>query len=86
MVLANNRNIIVNTNFEGLIITNGSVMLQGGSTVQANRMVSENTIKYDKILSQFFIAYQGADLSGLTAADVSNEDLLDYDNWRKNYE
>lgn len=86
VVLANNRNIIVNTNFEGLIITNGSVMLQGGSTVQANRMVSENTIKYDKILSQFFIAYQGADLSGLTAADVSNEDLLDYDNWRKNYE
>ena len=56
-----------------------------GVTVTANSTLTENTIKYDKVLSQFFIAYQGANLSGLSAADVSNEDLLVYDNWRKNY-
>lgn len=85
VILANNSEIYVDTNFEGLIITNGKVSVGDGVTVTANSTLTENTIKYDKVLSQFFIAYQGANLSGLSAADVSNEDLLVYDNWRKNY-
>ena len=87
VVLAYNVDIIVDCDFTGLIITNGVINVSGSGryTLAADREISETTIKGDKVLSSFFFAYQGNSDEGLSADDISSSDLLNFNNWRKNY-
>ncbi len=85
VILADDRNIVVDRNFTGLIITNGSITVEGDATITADRAVTENTIKSIPLMSSFFFAYQGIESEGLSGDDITSEDLLSYGNWRKNY-
>ena len=85
VILADDRDIIVDTNFTGLIITNGTISVENNAVITADREVTENTIKAIPLLRQFFFAYQGIESDGLSGNDLTSEDLLNYNNWRKNY-
>ena len=85
VILANDRDIIVDRDFTGLIITDGNITISGDVTIIADREITESTIKAIPLLKQFFFAYQGIDGDALGGDDIKSEDLLSYDNWRKNY-
>ncbi len=85
VILANDRNIVVDTNFTGLIITNGNITVENNAVIKADREITENTINAIPLLKQFFFAYQGLEGDGLSGDDLTSEDLLSYNNWRKNY-
>ena len=85
VILANDRDIIVDRDFTGLIITDGNITISGDVTITADREITESTIKAIPLLKQFFFAYQGIDGDALGSDDIKSEDLLSYDNWRKNY-
>lgn len=85
VILANDRDIVVDRDFTGLIITDGNITISGDVTIKADREITENTIKSIPLLKQFFFAYQGIDGDALGGDDIRSEDLLSYDNWRKNY-
>lgn len=85
VILANDRNIVVDTDFTGLIITNGNITVENNAVIKADREITENTIKAIPLLRQFFFAYQGLEGDGLSGDELTSEDLLSYNNWRKNY-
>ena len=70
VILANDRDIIVDRDFTGLIITDGNITISGDVTITADREITESTIKAIPLLKQFFFAYQGIDGDALGGDDI----------------
>ena len=86
VILSYNGNVIVDSNFTGLIITNRKIEVAPGcSSIDADHKLAERIIKNNSILSKFFKAFRETN-SGLNPEEITMEDLLTYSNWRKNYE
>lgn len=89
VVLAYNLDVVVQGNFEGLIITNGKVYTKTNSSdliTSGVRDVASRVLDEDIKIAKFFYAYQmdSENLRDISIVDVA--DLLTFDNWRKNYD
>lgn len=80
--------IVVKNSFEGLIITNGKVTTitdSGELITNGIRDVASRILDEDLVLSQYFYAYQMQTTDIRETSNVAVEDILSFDNWRKNY-
>ena len=89
VVLAYDLNVIVQGNFEGLIITNKKVYTKTGASdliTCGDRDVASRVLDEDFKISKFFYAYQmdSDNIRDVSIVDVA--DLLSFNNWRKNYD
>lgn len=86
VILAYDCNIIVDRDFEGLIVTNGKIETRSGAgDIKANHELADKTIRGNSFLAKYFFAYQSM-ASDLSPENIKMEDLLSFENWRKNYE
>lgn len=86
VILGYDCDITVDHDFEGLIITNGKINITNGAKIRANHDLSDNVIENNPVLAQYFKAYQNsANSNQVDPSDITKEDLLGINNWRKNY-
>lgn len=88
VVLAYDLDVIVQSNFEGLIITNGKVYTKtGNNDIVTNgiRDVASRILDEDMKLAKFFYAYQMETDNTRDISIIDVADLLSFNNWRKNY-
>lgn len=86
VILGYDCDITVDHDFEGLIITNGKIHITNDAKIRANHDLSDDVIENNAVLAQYFKAYQNsANSNQVDPSDITKEDLLAIDNWRKNY-
>lgn len=89
VILGYNSDIIVRKDFEGLIITNGKVNIYSGTQnahiTNGIRDVASRILDEDVRLSKYFYAYQMDTENFHQTSIVDVNDLLSFNNWRKNY-
>lgn len=88
VIVAYNEDVVVKNSFEGLILTNGKVTTitdAGELITNGVREVASRILDEDLYLSQFFYAYQMQTEESRFTSNVEVEDILIFDNWRKNY-
>ena len=88
VIVAYNESVIVKNSFEGLILTNKTVttMTDSGELITDGvRDVASRILDEDLILSQYFYAYQMQTSDNRFTSEVEVEDVLSFENWRKNY-
>lgn len=88
VIVAYGYNVTVNNSFEGLIITDKTIILQNGQgelITDGVRDVASRILDEDLELAQYFLAYQMQTQDGRATSNVKVEDILSFDNWRKNY-
>lgn len=86
VILGYDCDITVDHDFEGLIITNGKINITNGAEIRANHDLSDNVIENNPVLAQYFKAYQNsANSNQVDPSDITKDDLLGINNWRKNY-
>ncbi len=88
VIIAYGQDIIVKNSFEGLIITDGKVTIitdSGELITDGVRDVASRILDEDLYLAQFFYAYQMETSDGRATSNVEINDVLSFDNWRKNY-
>ena len=88
LILGYNCDISINSNFEGLVITNGKVYVytNGGETITNGvRDVASRILDEDVRISKYFYAYQMDTDNTHQISIVDVNDLLSFNNWRKNY-
>lgn len=89
VILGYNSNITVRKDFEGLIITNGKVNIYSGTQnahiTNGIRDVASRILDEDVKLSKYFYAYQMDTDNFHQTSIVDVNDLLSFNNWRKNY-
>lgn len=89
VVLAYNLNVVVQGNFEGLIITNGKVYTKTNTNDLITcgiRDVASRVLDEDIKIAKFFYAYQLDSENQRDISIVDVADLLSFNNWRKNYD
>lgn len=88
VILGYDCNIVINGEFEGLVITNGKVYVDtasGALITNGVRDVASRILDEDIRISKYFYAYQ-MDTDNTEYRDIVDvKDLLDFYNWRKNY-
>ena len=88
VIVAYNEDVIVRNSFEGLILTNGTVTTitdNGELITDGVRDVASRVLDEDLTLSQYFYAYQMQTSDSRFTSEVDVEDVLSFENWRKNY-
>lgn len=86
VVLGYNCDITVSRDFEGLIITNGKVSTyKTGTITNGIRDVASRILDEDVRISKYFYAYQMDTTNDHSTSIVEVDDLLSFNNWRKNY-
>ena len=88
VIVAYNEDVIVRNSFEGLILTNGTVTTitdSGELITDGVRDVASRILDEDLTLSQYFYAYQMQTSDSRFTSEVDVEDVLTFENWRKNY-
>lgn len=89
VILGYDSDIIVRRDFEGLIITNGKVNIYSGTQnahiTNGIRDVASRILDEDVRLSKYFYAYQMDTDNFHQTSIVDVNDLLSFNNWRKNY-
>ena len=85
VILAYNTDVYVQKDFNGLIMTNCHIYVDGNVTVTADHDGANSIIVNNGKLAQFFKAYQNSDNS-INPSEIELEDLVSMSNWRKNYE
>ena len=86
VILGYDCDITVDHDFEGLIITNGKINITNGAEIRANHDLSDDVIENNPVLAQYFKAYQNsANSNQVDPSDITKDDLLGINNWRKNY-
>ena len=89
VVLAYGLDVVVQGNFEGLIITNGKVYTKTGTNdliTSGDRDVASRVLDEDVKIAKFFYAYQMDSDETRDISIVDVVDLLSFTNWRKNYD
>ena len=88
VVLAYNLDVVVQSSFEGLIITNGKVYTRTATNdliTNGIRDVASRILDEDVIIAKYFYAYQMESVSDRESSIVDVADILSFNNWRKNY-
>ncbi|MGN0373886.1 MAG: hypothetical protein ACI4EN_00170 [Butyrivibrio sp.] len=88
VILAYNCDVTVKSSFEGLIITNRKVYTCTGSgdvITNGIRDVASRILDEDVRISKYFYAYQMDTENVQSSSIVQVQDLLVFNNWRKNY-
>lgn len=86
VVLAYNGDVEVATGFKGLVMTNKNIQVRtNNQTLSADKELVAKVISENSILSRFFKGFQQQS-EGLDPENIAMEDLLQFSNWRKNYE
>ena len=89
VVLAYGLDVVVQSNFEGLIITDGKVYTKTGNNdlvTNGVRDVTSTMLDEDLRLAECFYAYKmdtSDDTRDVSIVDVA--DILSFNDWRKNY-
>ncbi len=85
VVLAYDANVYVESDFTGLIVTNGRIVVNNNATVKADRVLAEEVIKECSNVSVHLWAFKNVDNNaGANPSDITIDDLLSIENWRKN--
>lgn len=84
VILGYGVDIVLDHNFEGLIITNKSIYLFGSAnpTTGSNNRAEMTLDVYDDVAQYFYIFQEKS--SSQQIGDIGIDDLLKYSNWRKN--
>lgn len=85
VIIAYNTDVYVEKDFNGLIITNRHIYVNGNVTITADHDGANNIIVNNGRLAQYFKAYQNSENS-VSPSEIEPEDMLTISNWRKNYE
>lgn len=84
VVLGYGVDIVVSSNFEGLIITNGKITVKGSATVTTgtNNRAELTLDVYNDVAKYFYVFQETSDTTKLDEVDMKQ--LLNFSEWRKN--